>query len=65
MVELFRHGENRKSPVEIEMEVHWRKIEEIETALQTAAEADAARLEQKLSYHHAKLTELEGRLNRC
>jgi len=59
----FRRME--KSPVEIEMEHHWRKIEEIEIALQSADETDAARLEQQLSYHQSKLTELEGRLNRC
>ena len=59
------YRKSKKSPVEIEMETHWRKIEEIETALQTAEGADAARLERKLEYHRAKLTELEGRLNRC
>ncbi len=64
MAELI-YRQPEKSPVEIEMEIHWREIQKIETALQTADETDAVRLEQKLSYHQSKLTELEGRLNRC
>ena len=68
MFELKRVITQQESPIEQKMDDHWQRLRILEEELETAPEADSARradLTAKITFHEAKVAELEGMLNRC